>query len=211
MLEPKDVILFQGDSITDANRNVEATGPNLASGLGDGYPRFIAARMLADRPADGLAFLNRGISGHKVPQLAERWDEDTIDLAPNVLSILIGVNDIWHALNGGYSGTLADYEDGYHELLNRTRQELPEVKLVICEPFVLRTGAVDERWFPAFDGFRRVAREQAGIFGAAFVPFQELFDEAASRAKPEYWLSDGVHPTMQGHQLMADAWLEVVG
>ncbi len=211
VLNPKDVVLFQGDSITDANRATGATGPNDASGLGDGYPRFIAARLLADRPADDLAIYNRGISGHKVPQLAERWDADALDLEPDVLSLLIGVNDIWHALDGSYDGTLADYEEGYHELLNRTRRALPDVKLVICEPFVLRTGAVDDRWFPEIEGFRRAAREQAEIFGATFVPFQSMFDEAASQGQLEYWLYDGVHPTLQGHQLMADAWLEVVG
>lgn len=211
VLNPSDVVLFQGDSITDADRDIGTTEPNDPSGLGDGYPRFIAARLLADRPADELAFHNRGISGHKVPQLAERWDEDALDLEPDVLSILVGVNDLWHRFSGSYDGTLEDYEEGYHELLNRTRRALPEVKLVICEPFVLRTGAIDDRWFPEFDDYRRVAREQAEVFGATFVPFQSMFDEAASQGQLEYWLYDGVHPTMQGHQLMADAWLEVVG
>jgi lysophospholipase L1-like esterase len=211
VLNPNDVILFQGDSITDANRNTDTTAPNQASGLGDGYPRFIASRLLADRPADSLEFLNRGISGHKVPQLAERWDKDALDLKPNILSILIGVNDIWHTLSGGYAGTLEAYEEGYHELLNHTRRALPDVKLVICEPFVLRTGAVTDKWFPEFDGYRRIAREQATIFGAAFVPFQSMFDEAAQEAPPQYWAGDGVHPTLAGHALMAKKWREVVG
>ena len=167
--------------------------------------------MLRDHADPKLKVLNRGISGHKVPDLQARWQKDCVDLKPDVLSILVGVNDLWHKFSGSYDGTLEDYEEGYHELLNRTRRALPEVKLVICEPFVLRTGAIDDRWFPVFDDYRRVAREQAEVFAATFVPFQSMFDEAASQGQPEYWLYDGVHPTLQGHQLMADAWLEVVG
>jgi lysophospholipase L1-like esterase len=105
---------------------------------------------------------------------------------------------------------VAIYESGLNALLARTREALPETKLVICEPFVLRCGAIDDTWFPEFDERRAVAKAAAKMAGALFVPFQSMFDEALSDATPpEYWAKDGVHPTMAGHAIMAKAWLDV--
>ncbi|HOV78189.1 MAG TPA: SGNH/GDSL hydrolase family protein, partial [Sedimentisphaerales bacterium] len=143
-------------------------------------------------------------------QLAERWDKDCISLKPNLVSILIGVNDIWHKLNGQYNGTIEIYEKDYRALLARTKKELPGVKLVVCEPFVLRTGAVNEKWFPDFDGYRAAAKKLATEFGAVFVPFQSAFDEAVKKAPPAHWAGDGVHPTMAGAYLMGRTWLAAV-
>jgi len=211
MLDAKGVFLFQGDSITDAGRHRGSDGANDGAALGGGYPRLVASRLLADRPRDGLRVYNRGISGNKVPDLAARWEADALALEPDVLSILIGVNDIWHKLNGDSAGTVADYREGYHDLLDETRRRLPDVKLVICEPFVLRCGAVDERWFPEFDERRAACAEQAKLFDAVWVPFQQVFDAATTGGVPAaYWAGDGVHPTLAGHQLMADAWLRAV-
>ncbi len=81
---------------------------------------------------------------------------------------------------------------------------------MICEPFVLRCGAIDDTWFPEFDERRAVAKAAAKTAGALFVPFQSMFDEALSPSTPpEYWAKDGVHPTMAGHALMAKTWLDV--
>jgi len=206
-----DTVLFQGDSITDAGRDRKREDtPNDVRALGGGYAYFIAAHLLAERADAHLKIYNRGISGHKVFQLAERWDKDCIALKPNVVSILIGVNDIWHKLNGQYDGTLEVYERDYRALVERTRAELPGVKLVICEPFVLRCGAVTEKWFPEFDGFRAAAKRVAAGFGAVFVPFQSAFDDAVKKAPPAYWAGDGVHPTMPGAYLMARTWLSAI-
>jgi len=206
-----DVILFQGDSITDAgwNRDQGAT-PNKQAALGSGYAWLAAAELLTDRPNDGLKIFNRGISGHKVFQLAERWQRDCLDLKPNVLSILIGVNDIWHTLGGNYKGTVAIYERDYHALVERTRKALPKVKLVICEPFVLKCGAVDDKWFPEFNEYRAAARRVAQRAHATFVPFQSMFDTAVQFAPPDHWAKDGVHPSPAGAALMAHAWLKAV-
>lgn len=207
-----DVVLFQGDSITDAGRSREnAMVANKQPGLGSGYAWLAAAELLVDRQDDALTFYNRGVSGNKVYQLAERWKEDCLDLKPNVLSILIGVNDLWHKLNGKYEGTLEIYERDYNALLERTRKALPRVKLVICEPFVLRCGAVNEKWFPEFDGYRAAAKKIAKHFRATFVPFQAMFDEAVKYAPPEHWAKDGVHPTPAGASLMAHLWIEAAG
>ena len=207
-----DTILFQGDSITDVGRDRPTAGtPNQHAPLGDGYAWLAAASMLVDRPDDGLRIFNRGISGNKVFQLADRWQSDCLDLKPDVLSILIGVNDIWHHLNKKYDGTVKDYEQDYHALIRRTQKALPRVKLVVCEPFVLRCGVITEEWFPTFDECRAAARRVSDACGATWVPFQTMFDEAIKYAPPSYWSADGVHPSSAGAALMAHRWLEAVG
>lgn len=211
LIAPNDVILFQGDSITDAGWDRKAgSEPNKQPGLGSGYAWLAAAELLTGRPGDGLKVFNRGISGHKVFQLAERWQRDCLDLKPNVLSILIGVNDIWHSLNGHYQGTVEIYETDYRALLERTKKALPEVKLVICEPFVLRCGAVNDKWFPEFNEYRAAAKRVALAFNTVFVPFQTMFDNAIEYAPPEHWAKDGVHPSSAGASLMAYTWLKTV-
>jgi len=212
LIQKESTILFQGDSITDAGRDRGREGnANDTNALGKGYVYSIAAQLVADRAGDGLKIYNRGISGNKVFQLAERWDKDCLELKPDVLSILIGVNDIWHALNGNYDGTVEKYEKDYTALLERTLKALPNVKLVICEPFVLRCGAVNDKWFPEFDRYRAVAEKMSKQFNARFVPFQSMFDNAAKKAPPAHWAGDGVHPTMAGAYLMGQEWLKVAG
>lgn len=216
LLRRHDVILFQGDSITDSGRSRDrdkTSAPNNQPGLGGGYAWLAAAELLVGRPGDGFSIFNRGISGNKVYQLAERWQADCLNLKPDVLSILIGVNDIWHTLDPrlNYKGTVEIYERDYHALILRTKKALPKVKLVICEPFVLRCGAVKDSWFPEFNRYRQAARRVADKHRATFVPFQTIFDEAVKYAPPEHWAGDGVHPSQAGAALMAHFWLKAVG
>jgi lysophospholipase L1-like esterase len=212
LIGPGETVLFQGDSITDAGRDRERTSePNDDRALGKGYAWLAAAEMLVDAPEADYKFYNRGVSGNKVFQLAERWQDDCLELKPNVLSILIGVNDVWHNLNGNYDGTVEKYETDYKALVARTKGALPDVKLVICEPFVLKTGNVDDKWFPEFDGYRAAAARVAEEAGATFVAFQTMFDRAAKIAPAKHWAGDGVHPTTHGAALMAHWWLKAVG
>ncbi len=132
---------------------------------------FAAGELLRDHADLKLEILNRGISGNKVPDLAARWQTDCLDLQPTVLSILIGVNDIWHKLNGNYSGTVEDYANGYRKLIEDTQSKLPETRIVICEPFVLKCGAVNDKWFPEFDERREVAVKLAKEMKLTLVPF----------------------------------------
>lgn len=212
-LKKDDVVLFQGDSITDARRDRRAEGQaNHPGALGNGYPFLIAGGLLQDHAKLGLKVYNRGISGHKVPDLQGRWQKDTLDLKPAVLSILVGVNDIWHKFAGRYDGTVKDYGTGFTALLKQTKEALPETTIVVCEPFALRCGAVKDEWFPEFDERRAVAKEVAKAAGTLWVPFQTMFDEAiAEGTTPNYWAGDGVHPSLAGHALMARTWREVVG
>jgi lysophospholipase L1-like esterase len=211
LIEPGQTILFQGDSITDSSRSRDNHDANSPAALGKGYAWLAASQLLVDRPDDSLRFFNRGVSGNKVFQLADRWQTDCLDLKPDVLSILIGVNDLWHKLKHNYSGTLEKYETDYRALVKQTKDALPAVRLVICEPFVLKYGNVDDTWFPEFDGYRAAAKKVSDEAGATFVPFQTMFDAAVKIAPPERWAADGVHPTPDGAALMAHWWLKAVG
>src|SRR5206468_4024096 len=155
------VVLFQGDSITDAGRDRSVVGPNVAAGLGTGYPPLIAAAAPAAQPARELLFYNRGVSGNTVPDVQALWQIDTLAMKPDIVSILIGVNDYWHTLMGTYKGTVDDYEAGYAALLQATATALPQAQLVVLEPFVLRCGVVTDAWFPEFDRRRAAAARVA--------------------------------------------------
>lgn len=193
-------ILFQGDSITDGNRGRTADPNHI---LGHGYAFIIAAKHGAAFPSQKLTFLNRGISGNKVSDLTARWQKDTLDLKPDLLSILIGVND------DGRNVPMAEYEAGYDKLLTETKAAFPTVKLVLGEPFLLPVGKKKENWAAAkasIEQRQAIVAQLAAKHGAALVKYQQAFDEACKHAPADYWIWDGVRPTYAGHQVMADAW-----
>lgn len=213
MIQPDDVVLFQGDSITDCGRDRDCREANHPHALGRGYVFLAASALLADHAGQGLRIHNRGIGGNKVTDLASRWQADCLDLEPTVLSILIGVNDTWHGTGKGdpsKSVPMDVYEKTYRSLLEQARAAQPKLRLVLCEPFTLRCGAVSEAWFPEMDERRAVVQRLAKAFDARFVAFQQMFDDAVSDAEPAYWAGDGVHPSMAGHERMARAWLAAV-
>lgn len=197
-------VLFQGDSITDGNRG-RNEDPNHI--LGHGYAFVIAAASGAARPEKNYVFLNRGISGNKISDLAARWSADTLALKPDVLSILVGINDV----EGGTS--IQDFELQYDALLSQTQTALPNVRLVLLEPFGLPSGWRKATWDTRagrLKAIQLVVAKLAKNHEATFVPLQKVFDEATKRAPAEYWIWDGVHPTYSGHQLLADAWVRAV-
>lgn len=205
-----NVILFQGDSITDAGRDKKNQQANRPGSLGNGYVSLIASELLGRQPEKDWQCYNRGISGNKVHQLAARWKEDCLDLKPDLLSIMIGVNDFWHTLTHDYKGTVAVYEEDLRNMLDLTLSALPDLKLIIAEPFAVDGGtAIDNtKWYPAFNAYREAAKNIAMDYNAGWVPFQRLFDEALEKAPVSYWCPDGVHPAPAGNYLMAQAWLK---
>ena len=209
-LSKGDVILFQGDSITDAGRNRrDEAVSNSQPSFGTGYALFAAASILANNPDKELNLYNRGISGNKVFQLAERWEKDCIELKPNILSILIGVNDFWHTKTGGYTGTVETYATDFQNLILQTKNVLPAIKIIILEPFIIHGGtALDDTWEPNFAPYRDAAKKIASDNSLTFIPLQSVFNEALKRAPAAYWGRDGVHPSMAGAQLMAQSWLK---
>lgn len=192
------VILFQGDSVTDCDRDRAASGD-----LGHGYAAKVA-RHYAGQP---LRFLNRGISGNRVKDLQARWQEDCIDLQPALVSILIGINDTWRRYDNNDPTSTAAYLEGYHELLSQVRDRL-QARILLMDPFVLPVPPDRRAWRedlnPRIDGVRDLARE----FGAVYVPLDGIFAEASTRKPCEFWAADGVHPTDAGHQLIAEAWIQ---
>lgn len=209
-LNKNDIILFQGDSITDASRDKTLSLYNDVRSLGTGYAFISASDLLYANPGKSLRIYNKGISGNKVYQLAERWDTDTLSLNPAVLSILVGVNDYWHISKHNYSGTIRNYRDDYKKLLQTTKDKFPDIKVIIGEPFALLGGSVGKNWFPAFHEYRYVARELAESFSASFISFQSIFDEALKAAPWNYWTVDGVHPSIAGSKLMSLGWLDAI-
>ncbi|MFA6714150.1 MAG: SGNH/GDSL hydrolase family protein [Victivallaceae bacterium] len=199
-------ILFQGDSITDCGRSRETAEPN--TDLGAGYPALTAARLLADHPDKNIQVYNRGISGNRVVDLYARWKIDALNLKPDVLSILIGVNDTWHTFSSDNGVEVERYGRIYDEILTWTQNVLPQIKVVLCEPFVLEFGAVSAEWLEEIEARRKIVKELAEEFNFKFVPIQSILNEAVKKAPPKYWLWDGVHPSLAGHQLITDAWLK---
>lgn len=189
-------IVFQGDSITDGNRGRSADPNHI---LGHGYVLIIAAKYGAAFPELNLDFINRGVSGNTVLDLEQRWQADTLDLKPDLLSVMIGVND------DGKGVPLEQYEQVYDKLLTESQAANPKLKLVLCEPFV-KPGQMSESLRQRQEIVARLAQKH----GAALVRLQHVFDEAALRAPADYWVWDHVHPTYRGHQLMADEWERTV-
>lgn len=206
-LSKGQTILFQGDSITDAGRGRGNYYANDGYGMGLGYVHQIAAELLGHFPEKDYRIYNRGISGHKVFQLAARWEDDCLQLKPDVLSLLIGVNDYWHTMTHNYQGTAATFENDLRALITRTQKSLPDIRLIICEPFAVEGGtALNDQW-GAFDAYRQSVKEISKAFNATFIPFHRIFKEALKLAPVEYWCPDGVHPSMAGSYLMKEAWL----
>ena len=195
---PESRILFQGDSITDGNRG-RSLDPNHI--LGHGYAFIIAARHGAAFPERKLDFFNRGVSGNTVLHLQNRWTKDTLDLKPDLLSVMVGVNDHSKGV------PLEAYEAAYDKILSDARAQNPKLKLVLMEPFVRHPGKPVPESIVARQA---IVAKLAQKYGAAFVRLQKLFDDAAAKTADDYWIWDSVHPTYRGHQLMADEWERVV-
>jgi lysophospholipase L1-like esterase len=197
-------ILFQGDSITDGNRGRMGDPSHT---LGQSYAFIIAARYGAALAERRLMFFNRGVSGDTVPDLKARWRKDTLDVRPDLLSVLVGVNDLGRRL------PLGDFEPMYDQLLVDARAANPSLRLVLCEPFIAKVGGANhawEVWHREMTQRQSIVAQLAARHGAVLVRFQKMFDEATQRAPAEYWIWDGVHPTHAGHQLMADEWVRTV-
>ena len=207
-------ILFQGDSITDVGRNYQNL--HSATTMGCGYPLLLRARLDFDEPG-AYDCHNLGISGNRVVDIYARMQRDILNLKPDYLSILIGVNDVWHGLSEQPNGVSAEkFERVYDWLLAEVKESLPQVKLMILEPFVLPGAATQSQEDPSrWETFSRevplraaAARRVAEKHGAAFIPLQQVFDEKCALAEPAHWLRDGVHPTEAGHELIAREWMK---
>ena len=196
-------IVFQGDSITDARR-----ARDVEEYLGSGYPTMVAGDLGVKYPGV-YSCVNRGVSGNRIVDVYARIKMDLWNLEPDVLSILIGVNDVWHEAGNRNGVDAVRFEKMYRILVEDTKERFPDIRILVLEPFVLLGTATEAKW-DEFHGEvllrAAAAKRVAADYGLIFVPLQGMFDEACKTAPADYWLGDGVHPTPFGHRLIADAW-----
>ena len=211
--------VFAGDSITDGGwgRSGGSAAPTAERNLtdlnhiyGHSYMMLVASDWQSACPAAGLAFHNRGISGDRLSDLSARWESDVLSLEPDVLSILVGVNDSFEEVD------LPAWKAAYRALLARTRASLPDCRLVLCTPFLAPVGRTGRREdYPVLQGriagMAAAVRELSAEFRAVLVPFDDLFAKLPAGASDNWWIWDGVHPTAAGHRRMADLWEQCVG
>ena len=223
LFPPGHRILFVGDSITDGDRSRSG---DVNHSQGDTFVRLIAARYGADHPADDVEFINRGINGNRITDLAERWGTDCLAIRPDLLSILVGVNDAASVVeqtvpppprtDGRPPKSLVTRElfrETYGRVLELTRTTLPDTQIILCTPFVLPVDKIArdwELWNNEVSLRSGMIRDLAREHGTGLVEFQPLFDRATESAPASFWMPDGVHPSAAGHQIMADAWLHAV-
>ncbi|OKH98846.1 GDSL family lipase [Streptomyces sp. CB02923] len=217
-LRPGTTAMFTGDSITDSQRL------RSEDGLGFGYPLHIAGEWGFRHPDRPVTWLNTGIGGHKVMDLEARWQADVLDARPDVVSVLVGINDMgWHTLDpAGYVIPVEEFRAGYDRLLAPLAETGTE--LILIEPFILPIRGVVEagvgtvligekerkEWRADLDPKIQAVRELADRYGAHLLPADDMFAELSASAGPEHWSEDGVHPTPAGHAALAAAWLRLV-
>lgn len=207
-------ILFYGDSITDMDRDRNASGDDFrrGMGLGHGYVNFVAAELLGEYP-DRYEFINRGISGNRIVDLYARIKADCWNHQPDVVSVLIGINDVYPEEMENNGVELHRYEKVYRMLIEDTKAKLPNVKMILCEPFMV-TESTHERdlikWTcnPNVRDYAATVRKLANEYGLPFVALQETLEQKTA-GHADCYVFDGVHPTPAGAKIIAAEWLKV--
>ena len=193
-------VLFIGDSVTDCGRRDDAD-----RNLGDGYVRLIDEAFAAG--GTPVTIVNRGTSGNRVRDLEARWQKDALDLAPTLVSVLIGINDTWRRYSENDPTSADEFEADYRAILSA----LPgrdEVAIVLVEPFLLPVTAEKAKWRVDLDPKIAVVHALAEEFGAVLVPADSYLNGRDD--DPALIATDGIHPTAYGHELLAKLWLDTI-
>jgi lysophospholipase L1-like esterase len=207
LLSKGTTILFQGDSVTDCQRIREDE-----NSLGEGYPAKIAGLWNILYPESGLRFVNRGVSGDRTADLLKRYQNDFAAVKPDLVSILIGINDTWRRYDSNDPTSAEKFEQNYRDLLERLKRDLPAAAIVIIEPFLLDSDPAKRLWREDLDPKIQIVRNLAREFADIFIPMDGLFASyAAGGTKDTDMSADGVHPTPQGHSIIAKEWLGALG
>jgi len=197
-------ILFQGDSITDAGRD-----KNDPHDLGNGYPKFASAMITDSFPDIDFEFVNLGISGNRSIDLLNRMDADVIAIDPDVVSILIGVNDVWHRHSHGKEMTDEQFEDYYRRVLERIKGET-HAKILMMTPFLLYAPEKEEMR-EEVERVAAIVKKLAAEYADAYLPLDEKFAAALPEApEPAYYSADGVHPNAEGAAFIGELYLHTV-
>ncbi len=200
MFKENAIILFQGDSVTDCQRDRKD-----AAGLGHGYANLVAT-LLTQQGRKDITIYNRGISGNRVPDLLSRWQTDCLALEPDYISILIGINEVWRRYDSNNPTSDEEYERGYRELLEQTRQGT-RAEILLLNPFLLDVNPEKAAMREDLVGKQAVVKKLAQEYGCRFLDLDALFQEACNKLPPETFAQDGVHPAPAGHALIAVHWL----
>lgn len=223
-------ILFQGDSITDCSRYRKATDEKQDSialwscgrpfkkitAMGEGYPKLVSEELAQKKPG-AYKFYNRGVSGDRIPDVYSRITGDIINLKPDYMSLLVGVNDVWRIFDSGYGTGTVRFEKIYNILIEELKEELPELKIIIMAPFLIPGSASantaeepnkSEKFKHGVEEMADITKRLAEKHGCAFIDLQAVFDEALKTMPAVELSGDGVHPTLKGHELIKKAWLK---
>jgi len=201
-------ILFIGDSITDCGRHKDQP-----TSLGQGYALMVAGELSYKHPGRDLTFINNGISANKISDLLARWKRDCINLEPDLVSILVGVNDVLQEYIRQDGLSAERFEQLYDIVLEETRRNLPNAKIVLCEPFILKTEGVSKNFYrsePEVASRQQIVRRLAEKHGCTLVPLGSAFKKACETAPETHWVPDGIHPSPAGHMLIAQEWIKAV-
>lgn len=203
-------ILFQGDSITDGGRWPDSNDWNHL--VGQSYPYLISAKLGFDYPNRDLQFFNRGVSGNTVTDLKTRWQKDCLALKPDILSVLVGINDVNAVIHDRPgAGTVNSFESDYREILQQARALNPQLAIILCDPFVFPQAAITasfEKYTLELNQRQEVVQRLAVEFKAIHLPLWTAFKKAIKLAPISHWCWDGVHPMPVGHELIARAWIK---
>lgn len=200
------LFLFQGDSITDCSRSrLKLTD------LGEGYVNLINHYLSTHLNHLNINCINKGIYGNRTHNLCRRWQRDCVDLNPDLLSLLIGINDTWRRFDLHLITTAEEFRDNYIYLLDAVRAKNPQVKLVLMSPFLLPVQPEQLEWVEDLNEKIAVVKQLAKTYNAIYIPLQEVFNQHITLEKPNvFWTDDGVHPNPEGHILIAKAWIKAV-
>ena len=198
-------ILFQGDSITDAGRDKRNYHH-----MGNGYPKFASKFISEAHPETEFEFINFGISGNRTCQVFDRLYKDGIEFQPDIFSILIGINDVWHRYGGERIATTdAQIETNYRAILERVKKET-NAKIIMLSPYLLDCEdkpLMREDLKTVLPIVRKLAEEYADVY----VPLDEKFAEALkTQPEPKFYSGDGVHPNQNGAEFIGKLYAEAV-
>ena len=200
-------VVFLGDSITDCGKNNDR-GSLIP--IGQSYVMLISSRLGKDKPMQHT-FVNSGISGDRCVNVLARIKIDCWNMQPDVVSLLIGVNDVWHEFDGQNGVSAERYESVMRMILTDTKKVLPRVKFILMAPYLLKdavTKDYTDQFKEEVDKRAKIVEKLAAEFDAAYISLQNIFDSACQNAPASYWAGDGIHATPAGHQLIADAWMD---
>ena len=208
-------VMFFGDSITDANRLKEDQMEwNKAHRLGTGYVGFIAAKHLYENPGCATKFINKGIAGNRAKDLYCRLHDHVIIEKPDVISIMIGINEVWCKQNATGEVEPERFSFTYKAILDEIKEKLGDIPIVIMESFCLpneRLAGGYDTWAMLLKPLQEMSKTVANEYNCRYIPMQEIFNRLLAKAPADYWLWDGVHPLSAGHMAIAQAWLESAG